>query len=93
MKDKVVMITGGSAGIGAALAWTCAGRGAKLVLLARREGALAEVAARCETETLTVPTDVTRRADLERAVAAAPNERDRPAARRATVAGGAARAG
>ncbi len=71
MKDKVVMITGASAGIGAALAQTCAGRGAKLVLLARREGALAEVAARCETETLTVPTDVTRRADLERAVAAA----------------------
>jgi len=71
MRDQVIMITGASAGIGAALAETCASRGAKLVLLARRPEALAEVAARCDTPTLTVSADVTRRADLERAVVAA----------------------
>jgi NADP-dependent 3-hydroxy acid dehydrogenase YdfG len=71
MRDKVIIITGASAGIGAALAQTCAARGAKLVLLARREAALAEVAARCDTQTLPFVADVTRRIDLEHAVAAA----------------------
>src|SRR5512147_1146845 len=74
MRDKVIVITGASAGIGAALEQCCAARGAKLVLLARRESALAEVAARCDTATLTVTADVTRRTDLERAVAAALTE-------------------
>jgi NADP-dependent 3-hydroxy acid dehydrogenase YdfG len=71
MRDKVIIITGASAGIGAALAQTCAARGAKLVLLARREAALAEVAARCDTKVLPFVADVTRRIDLEHAVAAA----------------------
>ena len=46
MKDKVVVITGASAGIGAALATLLAARGAKLVLVARREKELTEVASR-----------------------------------------------
>lgn len=71
MRDTVVVITGASAGIGAALAELLARRGASLVLLARRERELSEVAARCGDNALPVVADVTRRADVERALAAA----------------------
>ena len=62
----VVVITGASAGIGAALARELAGRSASLVLIARREEVLAELAATIGTPVEVVPGDVTRRADLER---------------------------
>lgn len=64
----VVVITGASAGIGAALARELAGRHASLVLLARREELLEEMAATLGTPVEVVPGDVTRRADLERAL-------------------------
>ena len=64
MKDKVIVITGASAGIGAALAEIVTQRGARVVLAARRADELAKVAAR--TGGLAVTTDVTRRADVER---------------------------
>ncbi len=62
--DKVIVITGASEGIGAALATYLGARGAKLVLAARREAPLAEVAEK--SGGLSVVTDVTRRADLQR---------------------------
>jgi|SoiMethySBSTD1v2_1073268.scaffolds.fasta_scaffold436369_2 NAD(P)-dependent dehydrogenase (short-subunit alcohol dehydrogenase family) len=62
----VVVITGASAGIGAALARELAGRGASLVLIARREELLSEMAATLGTPVEVVPGDVTRRPDLER---------------------------
>jgi NAD(P)-dependent dehydrogenase (short-subunit alcohol dehydrogenase family) len=62
----VVVITGASAGIGAALARELAGRRASLVLIARREELLSEMAATLGTPVEVVPGDVTRRADLER---------------------------
>jgi NADP-dependent 3-hydroxy acid dehydrogenase YdfG len=66
MKDKVIVITGASSGIGAALAEVIAGRGAKgLVLAARRHDELAAVAARLGDSALAVVTDVTRRGDVE----------------------------
>ena len=66
MKDKVIVITGASAGIGAALAETVAKRGAKgVVLSARREPELQAVAAKLGDVALVVPSDVTRRADNE----------------------------
>jgi len=64
----VVVITGASAGIGAALARELAGRHASLVLLARREELLEEMAVTLGTPVEVVPGDVTRRADLERAL-------------------------
>lgn len=65
MKDQVIVITGASAGIGAALAEEVARRGARPVLAARRAEALAEVAARIEGA-LPIVTDVTRRGEVER---------------------------
>jgi short-subunit dehydrogenase len=47
MKDNVVVITGASKGIGAALARQLAAKGAKLVLAARNERALETVADEC----------------------------------------------
>jgi len=66
MKDKVIVITGGSAGIGAALAFECARQGAKVVLTARREAELAQVAKQCGEGASMVVADVTRRDDVKR---------------------------
>jgi NADP-dependent 3-hydroxy acid dehydrogenase YdfG len=71
MQDRVVVITGASSGIGAALAEKIGQQGARVVLVARRERELGEVAARAGAQVLPVVADVTRRADVERALAAA----------------------
>jgi NADP-dependent 3-hydroxy acid dehydrogenase YdfG len=63
---RVVVITGASSGIGAALARRMGRNGFRLVLAARRPDALRAVAADAGGETRTVVVDVTRRADIER---------------------------
>jgi NADP-dependent 3-hydroxy acid dehydrogenase YdfG len=68
--DKVVVITGASAGIGAALAEEIGRRGGKLVLVARRREKLEEVARKLGGAELVVG-DVTRREDVQRALDAA----------------------
>jgi NADP-dependent 3-hydroxy acid dehydrogenase YdfG len=68
MLDKVVVITGASSGIGAALAELLAARGARVVLAARREAELGAVAARCGANALAVVADATRREDVSRLV-------------------------
>ena len=68
MSDKVVVITGASAGIGAALAQALGARGDAVVLVARREPELRAVAARCGDRALVAVADVTRREDLRRVV-------------------------
>ena len=65
MRDRVVVITGASAGIGEALAYEVARRGGKVVLAARRPAELARVADQIGEAAFAVPTDVTKRADNE----------------------------
>ncbi len=73
-RDKSVLITGASSGIGEELAWQLGQSGAKLTLAARRKDRLEAVAQKIAalpgaTRPLIVECDVTREGDLERAVA------------------------
>jgi NADP-dependent 3-hydroxy acid dehydrogenase YdfG len=68
MKEKIVVITGASSGIGAALAEVIAARGATVVLVARREEALRAVATRSGTRAYPLVADVTRREEVRRVV-------------------------
>ena len=64
--NRVVVITGASAGIGAAIAHELGRRGDSLVLAARTADALQHVAAGISSPTRVVTADVTRRGDVER---------------------------
>ena len=68
MQDKVIVITGASSGIGAALAELVGRKGARVALVARRERELADVAIRSGTQALPVVGDVTRREEVNRAL-------------------------
>lgn len=69
MKDKVVIITGASSGIGKACALECAKRKAKVVLAARNTQELEKIAKEIQNlgghTPLSVCTDVTQEADCE----------------------------
>lgn len=72
MRDKVVLITGGAQGIGAATAAELVSRGANVVLVDLDEEALREVAGRLgEANAASIGGDVTELADMEAAVALA----------------------
>src|SRR5690349_23463695 len=71
-RDKVVLITGASSGIGEELAVQLARAGAKLTLAARRADLLESLVQKIATapaKPLAVACDVTHDGDLERAVA------------------------
>jgi short-subunit dehydrogenase len=67
--DKTVIITGASSGIGAATAQAFAAAGANVVLAARDQARLAQVAGTMKGRSLIVPTDVGDRQAIERLVA------------------------
>ena len=72
LQGKTTIITGASSGLGEALALACARSGAHLALLARSEGKLEQVAARCReagATVVSVPGDVTRREDCQHLIA------------------------
>jgi len=78
MKDRIVCITGASAGIGAATGVAFAREGASLILCARREERLKEISrflrSRFDVRTLAVVLDIRDRAAVETAVASLPEE-------------------
>jgi len=69
-----VILTGASSGIGKALAYEFAGGGFNLVLVARNEAALSEVAAECSArhhvQAEVIPADLSRMEEIDRAVEA-----------------------
>jgi NADP-dependent 3-hydroxy acid dehydrogenase YdfG len=67
-RAKVVVVTGASSGIGAALAVLLARRGDSVVLVARRADALAKIANPLGDRARVVVADVTRRDDVRRVV-------------------------
>ncbi|MBL9014996.1 MAG: SDR family NAD(P)-dependent oxidoreductase [Myxococcales bacterium] len=71
MRDQVIVITGASQGIGAALAGVVVSRGARVVLASRTADALGAVAQKLGPSALAVTADVTSRADNDRLVARA----------------------
>jgi NAD(P)-dependent dehydrogenase (short-subunit alcohol dehydrogenase family) len=74
LKDKVVLVTGGSDGLGAALVRRRAAEGARVALCGRdpeRVGRVVKELGETGADVLGVPADVTRQEDLERFLSAA----------------------
>ena len=72
LEGKVAIITGGNSGVGAATALKFASEGAKVVITARREAQLEEVAAMIREaggEVLPVVSDISKPEDAKRVVA------------------------
>ncbi|MBT8459055.1 MAG: SDR family oxidoreductase [Boseongicola sp.] len=71
VQGKTVMITGASRGIGEAAAREFASAGANVVLVARGQDAIADIAGSIGDQALAVPCDVSKFWEVERAVQAA----------------------
>lgn len=68
LKDRTVMITGASRGIGASTARLFAQAGANVALIARSEDSIAELAGEIGQQAIAIPCDVSRYWEVEKAV-------------------------
>lgn len=69
LSGKVVLVTGGSSGIGRAVARAVAAAGARVALVGRSAERLGAVAAGIGEDALALPADLTKPADVDRVVA------------------------
>lgn len=69
LKDKTVLITGASRGIGTAAARAFAEAGARVALVARGHDAIADLAGEIGAQAVAIPCDITRYWEVEQAVA------------------------
>ena len=69
LQDKVAIVTGGNSGVGAATALLFAREGAKVVISARREPQLEEVAAKIREAGGEVVSDISKREDADNLIA------------------------
>ena len=74
LKDKIVLITGASSGIGEGCARKFADAQAKLILVARRLDRLKKLADELPTRTYLIKLDVRNQADVEKAINELPDE-------------------
>jgi short-subunit dehydrogenase len=71
LQDKVVVITGASTGIGAEVGRLCAAKGAKVILVARSQEVLADLAKQISSqggEALVMTGDIRRQEDIDRII-------------------------
>jgi 3-oxoacyl-[acyl-carrier protein] reductase len=66
LNGKIILVTGGSRGIGLAIAQTCAREGASLIIAAREKRTLRRATKQIPGDTLAVVADVTRPASVQR---------------------------
>lgn len=71
LKNKVAIVTGASRGIGRAIAQTLSNEGMKLVLAARTQNLLQEVADSCNTECITQVVDLREASAADKVISAA----------------------
>lgn len=73
LKDKVVVVTGASSGIGKAVVMEAAEKGATLILMARNEAKLEEIAAEAAAvsgqEAYVLPTDISKAEEIDHSFA------------------------
>ncbi|MBF2028723.1 MAG: SDR family oxidoreductase [Oscillatoriales cyanobacterium C42_A2020_001] len=78
LKDKVVLVTGASKGLGAAISVAFGVEGSKLILVARNQTELNQVAAEAQqsgaTETLAIAADLTQTNEINRVISEAINQ-------------------
>ena len=74
LRDKTVLVTGASAGIGEATAELFADNGARLILAARRKDRIASLARRLEVDCHVLELDVRDRSQVEKAIATLPDD-------------------
>lgn len=74
MKDKIVLVTGASSGIGMACARKFSAAGARLIIAARRTDRLAKLAESLPTPSHAIELDVRDRQEVERAINSLPKE-------------------